>query len=227
MFCTAVLLSLAVHVIFLLNEHWWAKTPSPAVAASGVRAAVVRFETTSQSTESAEASAAPLVEESPTRRTPANGLPAQVKAPDVNGSPGPDLPPDAALNALAADGNLVESDDQYLPRSQLTVPAALLTDVVVPYPDVQLSEGSHTVTLALFVDEIGAVRRVRVESSAPAELEKIARQSFLDAVFRPADLNGQPAKALVRVEVIFENIPVAAAPIDDGASAPLSAVLHR
>lgn len=225
-FCAAVLLSFAMHVFVFMDDQWL-KAPSSVIAASGTRAALVRFESASRPIDSVATSSELLVEKSPAPRTPGNGLPAQANAPDLNGALGADLVPEAAPKAQTADGELVASDDQYLLRSQLTVPAALLTDVVVPYPDIQLAEGRHTMTLALFVDEIGAVRRVRVEGSAPAELEKIARQSFLDAVFRPGDLNGQPAKALVRVEVTFENIPMVAARIDDGASAPMRVAPSR
>lgn len=84
--------------------------------------------------------------------------------------------------------------------------------VIVPFPKEITSIGRHTAILALFIDETGLVRRVRVDGpSLPKPMEEAARDAFLQAHFSPGEIDGRRVKSLIRIEVVFDNSPIAAA----------------
>ncbi|RZI84647.1 MAG: hypothetical protein EOP38_08230 [Rubrivivax sp.] len=116
--------------------------------------------------------------------------------------PSPDAQQQPPAPAAADDG------DTYLPRPLLTSapqPAGL---VMVPFPEQGTEPGRYATTLALFIDEAGVVRRVRIDGpSLPKALEDAARDTFLQVHFRPGELNGQQVKSLIRIEVVFDNTP--------------------
>jgi len=97
-------------------------------------------------------------------------------------------------------------DDIYLPRSRLSVPPVLSSQVALLWPEAAETQGGHfRAVLALFIDELGVVQKVRVEGSGlPPALEAVARESFLGASFVPGELQGQAVKSLIRVEVRFD-----------------------
>jgi hypothetical protein len=100
--------------------------------------------------------------------------------------------------------------DQYLPRPQLTSPPRVSGPVIVPFPNEVTTPGRYATTLALFIDESGVVRRVLVDGpSLPKQMEDAARDTFLQTHFRPGELEGQQVKSLIRVEVVFDNTPMA------------------
>lgn len=99
--------------------------------------------------------------------------------------------------------------DDYLPRSLLTIAPRPSSTVIVPFPAQIQTPGRYTTILALFIDENGVVRRVRVEGpTLPQPLEEAATKTFLEAPFRPGERQGQAVKSLIRIEVVFDNTPL-------------------
>lgn len=105
-----------------------------------------------------------------------------------------------------SEGLVTDGANEYLPRSMLTVGPQSQGAVLIEFP-VQASQIGHFSTvLALFIDEAGVVRRIRVDGNAlPAPFEEAARRGFLNARFRPGQLHGQVVKSLIHVEVVFDN----------------------
>lgn len=104
---------------------------------------------------------------------------------------------------------ITDQGDNYLPRPLLSTPPRSSTPVIVPFPEQIKEPGRYTTILALFIDENGVVRRVRIDGpSLPKPLEDAARDSFLQAHFRPGEVQGQQVKSLIRVEVVFDNTPI-------------------
>jgi len=98
--------------------------------------------------------------------------------------------------------------DDYLPRSMLTLAPAPAEPVLIPFPP-DGPQGRHVFILALYVDEAGLVRQVRIEDGAqPSELAEVARNAFLATRFAPGQLDDQFVKSRIRVEVVFENRPL-------------------
>ena len=101
------------------------------------------------------------------------------------------------------------TDDDYLPRALLSKAPRPSTTVIVPFPDQIREPGRYTTILALFIDEEGIVRRVRIEGPAlPQALEDAATKTFLEAPFRPGERQGQAVKSLMKIEVVFDNTPI-------------------
>jgi len=94
----------------------------------------------------------------------------------------------------------------FLARSLLAVPPTPLAPVIIAYPDVPGMAERYSGELTLFIDETGAVVRVRVERNAlPPALEEAARNAFMSVRFRPGELTEHGAvKSRIRVEVVFE-----------------------
>lgn len=130
-------------------------------------------------------------------------LQAEVTPPDVQLA----LAPLPALQLAETDRQAEPGpDDLYLPRSRLSLPPVLRSQVALVWPAAAEAEGGHfRAVLALFIDELGVVQKVRVEGSGlPAALEAVARESFLGASFVPGELQGLAVKSLIRVEVRFD-----------------------
>lgn len=121
----------------------------------------------------------------------------------------PTLPP-ASVSADNLDATESKApSDEYLPRSLLSRAPRPSTTVIVPFPEQVKTPGRYTTILALFIDENGVVRRVRVEGPAlPQPLEDAATKTFLEAPFQPGEREGHAVKSLIRVEVVFDNTPL-------------------
>lgn len=103
------------------------------------------------------------------------------------------------------------SGSEYIPRPQLSAAPRPSIPVVVPFPKEITTPGRYTTILALFIDENGIVRRVRIDGpSLPKPMEDAARDTFLQAHFQPGEVQGQQVKSLIRVEVVFDNTPIEA-----------------
>lgn len=109
------------------------------------------------------------------------------------------------LPGLSLPGAATE-DDVFLSRSLLTVPPLPLDPVLIPYPEFLGVGERYRGELTLFIDETGAVVRVRAEGEPlPAALEEAARQAFMAVRFAPGLLDAHGAvKSRIRVEVMFE-----------------------
>ncbi|MBT2324984.1 energy transducer TonB [Variovorax paradoxus] len=119
--------------------------------------------------------------------------------------PGPEFeaPTNAGPTAAA-------NHDDYLPRAMLSVPPVVQTPVIIAAPEDETQVGRHVGILSLFIDEEGRVQRVTGhEPLLPPVLEEAARKAFMDAQFAPGELDGRPVKSRTRVEVVFDNVPLA------------------
>ncbi len=127
--------------------------------------------------------------------------------------PTPAVPLAHGLPAPAATAAAMSAADDYLPRELLTQPPVASGLIVVQYP-AELPPGSrHSLTLMLYVDEAGVVRRVRTEGSAPVQaMVTAAHQTFLHARFTPGQIDGRAVKSLMEVEVTFDSTPLGDAP---------------
>ncbi len=96
--------------------------------------------------------------------------------------------------------------DDYLPRHELTRAPMAQGVVQIPYPEGVPDGQVHKARLALYIDETGAVRRVRVinGSDLPPPMEEAARLSFLQASFTPGERHGQSVKSYILIEVEFD-----------------------
>lgn len=119
--------------------------------------------------------------------------------------------PAAPNHALSkADDDIRPPQDEYIPRPRLSISPTATTPVIVPFPPHFDTTGRFTAVLALFIDEDGIVRRVRVnDSTLPPSMQDAARQAFLQTHFRPGQVKGQVVKSLIHIEVVFDNSPVA------------------
>ena len=124
-----------------------------------------------------------------------------------------DQAPSTPAATPAATAAATSPADDYLPRELLTQPPVASGLIVVPYPAELPSGSRHSLTLMLYVDEAGVVRRVRTEGSAPAQAMVIAaHQTFLRARFAPGQIDGRAVKSLMEVEVTFDSTPLGDAP---------------
>lgn len=99
--------------------------------------------------------------------------------------------------------------NEYLPRSMLTQGPQALAPVIIDFP-LQIGQvGRFSTVLALFIDETGRVRRIRIDGTPlPEPFDEAARRSFESARFRPGQLHGQDVKSLIRIEVTFQSTPL-------------------
>ncbi len=101
---------------------------------------------------------------------------------------------------------VANEEDQFVARSLLSAPPVPLAAVIIDFPDFDGKTSRYVGELTLFIDESGAVVRVKAEGAAlPPALEDAARNAFMQARFRPGELRDHGAvKSRIRVEVIFE-----------------------
>lgn len=117
---------------------------------------------------------------------------------------------DAAAKPPASPQTPTSGDDDYVPRPLLSVPPVALAPVVIGEPNGETLTGRLTGVLSLFIDDQGQVRRVVAEPPyLPPAFEQAARDAFMAARFSPGQMDGQTVKARVRVEVVFDNTPLA------------------
>lgn len=113
--------------------------------------------------------------------------------------------------------------DHYLLRSQLTVVPSPRTHLLLGYPDDGPAVGRFVLTLTLYIDETGAVRRVDVasEQALPDALREAARTAFAGQRFSPGERAGEQVKSRIRIEVVYESLALptfAANATTDGAT---------
>lgn len=140
----------------------------------------------------------------------ATAAPAAMGPASANTVPTPEIaPPDvAATEALPPEPPTENTGDSYLPRPMLTAAPQPSAPVLMDFPKQVTEPGRYATILALFIDEDGVVRRVRVDGPAlPKPMEDTAKATFLQTHFRPGEVNGQQVKSLIRVEVVFDNTP--------------------
>lgn len=137
--------------------------------------------------------------------------PAPVPLASADTAPAPEVDHTAdapATQAPPAEPPAQDTGDTYLPRPMLTAAPQPSEPVLMDFPKQVTESGRYATILALFIDEDGVVRRVRVDGPAlPKPMEDTAKATFLQTRFRPGEVNGQQVKSLIRIEVVFDNTP--------------------
>ena len=142
---------------------------------------------------------------------PEGTSPAQVQEPSARTEPttrtaAADVSPPAPAIGLVLPGG--DRDADYFPRALLSLAPTPVDPVVIDYPVIAKDSGHYTSELTLFIDETGRVARVRVDGPAlPPALEEAARAAFVNARFRPGQVQALVVKSQIRVEVVFDNRP--------------------
>jgi hypothetical protein len=154
---------------------------------------------------------------------------AVAVAVDAQAAPGTDTGPDTAT-AAGVDIETTAGWDHYLARSQLTVVPSPREDILLGYPDDGPAVGRFVLTLTLYIDEAGAVRRVDVASDQasdqplPDTLREAARAAFASKRFSPGELAGEVVKSRIRIEAVYESLALpsltANASLAQGATTP-------
>lgn len=128
-----------------------------------------------------------------------------VAVPPAVGKPADVSPPLPTFGLVIASA---DNDDDYFPRSALSLPPQPLDPVVIGYPTFDKDAGHYRSELTLLIDENGRVVRVRVDGDAlPPALEAAAQSAFMNARFRAGEADGRAVKSKIRVEVVFDNRP--------------------
>jgi len=142
---------------------------------------------------------------------PPQGTPSDTPAPQLAESLTA-----ASPQAATAAHTLEAATDAYLPRSQLSKAPQALDAIHIPFPEGVPGGQHYSAVLALYVDETGTVRKVVVQSAEagsveardqplPPPLAQAARLAFMQAGFAPGELKGRAVKALIHVEVQFDD----------------------
>jgi hypothetical protein len=112
--------------------------------------------------------------------------------------------PQATTDAPPA-GTQAQRDD-YLPRSALTKAPMARGPIDIPFPPGVPTPGRYSAVLALYIDEQGNVRRVRpTDGELPGAYQEAARNAFQAGAFSPGEVQGVPVKAVIQVEVVFDD----------------------
>jgi TonB family protein len=94
----------------------------------------------------------------------------------------------------------------YIPREYLSFVPKPLAEIEIPFPDNLTGDVSVSVQLEVFIDENGVVTKVQLNSShISAAVDDAAVNAFLNARFKPGEIEGQVVRSLLRVEVTFES----------------------
>jgi hypothetical protein len=100
--------------------------------------------------------------------------------------------------------------DDFFPRPLLTVPPKPIAAVTLAAPPPGMEATRYLGVLSLYIDELGQVQHVEAhEPFFPAALEAIARGTFMAVPFSPGQVDGRAVKSRLRVEVEFDNTPLA------------------
>lgn len=122
-------------------------------------------------------------------------------------APQPDAPdqhrvavPLGQASGDAGDGAFVD----YFPRSRLTAPPTPLTPVQVPFPEQVAGIVDLRVVVSLFIDELGRVRRVRLDNPAiPPAFAQTIVDTFAAIGFKPGEIDTVPVRSQMRLEIEF------------------------
>jgi hypothetical protein len=167
-----------------------------------------------------EALATPVVAvEQPSDHVASVPLPAPMPPTPVDATPAPTpqieaapiAEPASATPPLPAIGLVLpgaDRDDDFYPRSMLSLAPSPIDMIVIDYPPISNDKGRYVGEATLFIDESGRVVRMRFEGSAlPAALEEAARSAFTNARFRAGEADGRNVKSQIRIEVAFDSRP--------------------
>lgn len=159
----------------------------------------------------APAEPAPLAQAQtlPGAQAPEKADAAPVPTVELTAAQPPALPP-IATEAAATNGDPDQAPDRYHARRELSRPPKALSAIDIIFPPGVPTPGRHKAVLAVYIDELGHVRKVRTEGEAlPLAFEDAARNAFLSAQFRAGELDGRIVKSYILVEVVFDEQPEA------------------
>jgi hypothetical protein len=101
----------------------------------------------------------------------------------------------------------LSNEPEYLPRNLLSVAPAAQTSIVIPYPPEVAGTGRYAGIFALFIDELGEVRGVRMEDQRlPPAMENAVKQIFMQTRFSAGQRDGRDVKSRIRVEIVFDTM---------------------
>ena len=193
---------IALHASLLAVPLRSARTPEVPMAAPAMQVRLLGVQVSDTGTEAvAPQAGTPAV----TGSDPAPRPQAQSQTPAADAASARASPPQPAFGLVTATG---ERDADYYPRADLSLAPAPLEAIVIDYPPLADDSGRHISELSLFIDEAGRVTRVRVDGEAlPPVLEQAARAAFMNARFRPGEVEGRAVKSRIRIEVVFDARP--------------------
>jgi hypothetical protein len=157
----------------------------------------------------APAGRVPATAAAPAAQPPAALAPAAddgLAAADLDPAQPADTPP-IHSGPVAATATAAGWDD-YLPRAQLTVAPSPREPIPLDYPADGPAIGRFVLTLTLYIDEAGAVRRVDVagDEALPDALRQAARASFIGQRFSPGERADGVVKSRIRIEALYESL---------------------
>lgn len=143
--------------------------------------------------------------------------PASPSQVDTQPAAQPPQPPLSPLTTTAdapetpvAQGPADAASDRYHARRELSRPPKPLSPIDIVFPPGVPTPGRHKAVLAIYIDELGHVRKVHTEGeSLPLAFEDAARNAFLSAQFRAGELEGRAVKSYIHIEVVFDEQPEA------------------
>lgn len=197
-----------LHLLVLGTWDLWGQAPgggTPTAAPRAARQVAVALRPLAEAPLPSPEPATRTDREQPAQATADPDAPLQAAKP----TSAPEATAQTEPASLTAPPGPGEAGDEYLPRSSLTRGPEPSAEVLLAYPE-GAPEGHWQGVLTLFIDEHGAVQRVRVESSEvdlPPPFQEAARQAFLAARFTPGEWQGQPVRSRIRIAVEFEAGP--------------------
>jgi TonB family protein len=97
-------------------------------------------------------------------------------------------------------------DAPYLPRGELTVAPSPIGFVDVPFPEDVPGIVDLKVRVTLFIDEDGAVQRIRLDGpDVHPSFERAIRETFSAARFHPGERHQVAVRSQMRLEVHFQS----------------------
>lgn len=234
-----IALSVAAHALLLIGMAPPGPRPGglPHAASRVARPASVRIVSEPQASGIAASAIAPAPQASGVPQVPAGGssaasAPAQASSAGVRLSPAVLASTTLSAGEPAAPADAV--DGGYIPRPFLSIAPNALAPVDIPTSPETAVPGRHVGVLALYIDELGRVRRIEAEQPAlPEAMERAAREAFMAARFSPGQVDGHVVRSRIRVEVVFDGesapirIPAAASAAASTASATSAASVPR
>lgn len=116
-------------------------------------------------------------------------------------------PPIVASKPLSAEPpRRAAAEAPYVPRGELTVPPRIVTEVQVPFPADIEGIVDLRVQLALFIDEEGRVRRIRIDTpDVHPAFQREIREAFFGARFSPGEIDGAAVRSRLHLVVEFHS----------------------
>lgn len=181
----------------------WLATVQPAAAPYGaLQGAPLAFQVRPLQPSAPTAPVPPASETSAALRgTTESSLPAPPKEADRPATASPPQAPAPTPERTSA----AAPEAPYLPRGQLTVPPRLVGHVDVPFPSDVDGTVDLKVRVTLFIDERGAVQKLRLDTpDVHPAFERSIREAFAAARFSPGELDSVAVRSQVRLEIEFQ-----------------------